>query len=90
MKKSYDKTVRLRCVSCGDTNFEFNDEKTWVKCTRCNREYQGGYDELLALNQGTINTELEETATELKKDLQKEMHNMLKEVFKNNKNIKIK
>ena len=42
---------KLRCATCGsDSHFETNDEKTYIKCTMCNREYLGGYDELLELN----------------------------------------
>jgi ribosomal protein S27E len=59
MKKSYDKTINLKCITCGDSDFEFNDDKTWIKCNRCGREYQGGYDELVELNQEIINLELE-------------------------------
>lgn len=73
MKKSYDKKVQLKCISCGDSDFEFNDDKTWIKCNRCERVYQGGYDELLELNQETINNELEKTKTEISKDIQKDM-----------------
>jgi ribosomal protein S27E len=47
MKDSYNKSIQLRCITCGDKDFEFNEEKTWVKCNRCGKEYLGGYDELV-------------------------------------------
>jgi len=46
---------RLICDTCGSDNcFETNEEKTYVKCEACGREYFGGYDELLELNQTYI------------------------------------
>jgi ribosomal protein S27E len=90
MKKSYDKTISLKCITCGDSNFEFNDDKTWIKCNRCGREYKEGYDELVELNEEIINLELEKTKTEITKDIQKDMEEMLKKTFSGNKNIKLK
>ena len=90
MKKSYDKQVKLRCITCGDTDFESNDDKSWIKCNRCKREYSGGYDELFELNQPTINQEIEETKSEITEDLKKDLTEMMKNTFKGNKNIKFK
>ena len=91
MRKDYNKSIRLRCVVCGsDSDFESNEDKTYIKCTRCNREYLGGYDELVELNQALIDEEVEATKQEVKEDLEKEIHEMLKKAFKGNKYIKIK
>ena len=90
MKKSYDKQIELKCITCGDTNFEFNDDKSWIKCNRCNREYSDGYDELVELNQQTINQQLEETQSEITEDLKNDLNVMLKKTFKGKKNIKFK
>ncbi len=90
MKKSYDKKILLKCITCGDSDFEFNDDKSWIKCNRCNREYSGGYDELVELNQQTINQQIEETKSEITKDLKNDLNEMLKNTFKGNKNIKFK
>ena len=90
MKDSYDKSIQLRCITCGDTDFEFNEDKSWIKCNRCGKEYNGGYDELVELNQENINQVLEKTKEAVGKDLQKEMTNMFKKAFKGNKNIKFK
>ena len=55
MKKNYNKSIQLRCVVCGsDSDFEYNADKTYVKCAKCNREYAAGYDELVELNKGLI------------------------------------
>jgi len=90
MKDSYNKNIQLRCISCGDTDFEFNDDKTWIKCNRCGKEYQGGYDELVELNQENINQELEDTKNEITKDLKDDITQMFRDAFKGNKNIKFK
>lgn len=85
MKDTYDKTIKLKCITCGDSNFEYNDERTWIKCNRCEREYNGGYDELVQLNQENINNELDETKKEIKEDLQKDLSKIFKNAFKNSK-----
>lgn len=52
MKNDYYKNITIRCVVCGsDSNFQFNDDKSYVKCLMCNRKYMGGYEELVELNQ---------------------------------------
>ena len=61
MKNSHNKSILLRCIICGGTNFEFNDDKSWIKCKQCGKEYPEGYDELEKLNQGLINQELDKT-----------------------------
>ena len=91
MKKDYSKSIRLRCIVCGsDSDFECNEDKTYVKCTKCNREYIGGYDELVELNKGLIDEELEQTKEEIACDIHNDLTTMLKNAFKGNKFIKIK
>ena len=91
MKKDYSKIIQLRCVVCGsDSDFESNEDKTYIKCTKCNREYLGGYDELVELNKGLIDEELERAKEEVANDLQHEITSMLKKSFKGNKYFKIK
>lgn len=78
---------KLRCATCGnDSRFEFNEDKTYFKCKKCNREYLGGFNELLELNQETI----EEVKKEMANDVKTEFINKLKDAFRGNKNIKIK
>ena len=59
MKKEY--FLRLRCATCGrEDSFEYNDDKSYVKCTFCNREYFGGIEELKELNEDVIEEVKEE------------------------------
>lgn len=91
MKKDYSKSIQLRCVVCGSADdFEFNDDKSYIKCSKCNREYLGGYDELVELNQSLIDEEINHTKEEIVRDVQDELTAMLKKAFKGNKHFKIK
>lgn len=91
MKKDYSKSIRLRCVVCGsDSDFESNEEKTYIKCTKCNREYLRGYDELVELNKGLIDEEIERTKDEIANDAHDELSAMIKKAFKGNNHFKIK
>lgn len=74
MNKNYDKIIRLRCVVCGsDSDFESNEDRSYIKCNKCNREYLRGYDELANLNQGLINDEIGKTKNQIVEDLEKEL-----------------
>lgn len=91
MNKDYSKSIKLRCVVCGsDSDFESNEDKTYIKCTKCNREYIGGYNELVELNQELIDEEINQTKKETSADLQKDLVSMLKKTLKGNKFIKFK
>ena len=83
MKSNYSKSIRLRCIVCGsDSDFEYNEERTFIKCTRCNKEYFGGYDELVELNQEMIANNLEELKVEVANDLKKELSNSIRRALK--------
>ena len=89
MKKSYDRTIQLRCVVCGsDSDFEYNEDKTFIKCTKCDREYLGGYDEIVELNKDIIDEEVEHIKEEISCDTKDELDAMLKNAFKGNKFFK--
>lgn len=82
MKDSYKIKCSLKCIICGDTNFEYNDDKSWIKCKRCEKKYLGGCDELIELNQDVINQELEKTKKAMEEDLKTEMHDIIMKAFK--------
>ena len=83
LKDSYE--VRLRCATCGcEDQFESNDDKSYIKCTFCNREYFGGIEELKELNEDVI----EEVKEEIKSDAKRYLESELKKIFKGNKHIK--
>lgn len=85
MKTQYE--GKLRCATCkSDSHFDYNDDKSYIKCTYCNREYFDGYDELLQLNQDAIEVVKKTIVNDLEKDFNKKM----KEAFKGNKYLKFK
>lgn len=76
---------------CGsESDFEYNGDKTYIKSKKCNREYPGGYDELVELNRGLIDEELERTKEGIARDAKEEISASIKKVFKGSKFIKIK
>lgn len=79
-------TVFLSCATCGGADFDFNEDKSFVKCKTCNREYTGGYDELVKNNQAQINQAIHETKKVIVEDFRKS----LKDILKGNKQIKFR
>lgn len=90
MKKNYDFTVELRCPICGSTDIDLLEDKSYGKCNKCNKEFPGGYDELVELNQSNIQNVIEAKEAEIKKDIEKDIHDMFKKAFRGNKYIKFK
>ena len=85
LKDNY--TVMLCCATCGsDNHFEFNEDKSYIKCTMCNREYLGGLEELKELNEETF----EELKNQIADDAKSYFQDELRRAFKGNKYIKIK
>ena len=85
LKNSY--MIQLRCVTCGcEDQFEYNDDKSYIKCTFCNREYFGGIEELKECNQEAF----EEIQNKIQADTASYIEDQLKRTFKGNKYIKIK
>lgn len=85
MKEAYN--VKLRCATCGsEDHFEYNEDKSYVKCTLCNREYLGGIEELKAYNEEAFAAVKEEIAEDAKAYIQDE----LRKALKGCKNIKFK
>ena len=85
MKEIY--SGNLRCATCGcEDQFEFNEDKSYIKCTFCNREYLGGVEELKELNAEV----LDEIKEQIEKDAVKHIQDSLKKAFRGNKFVKFK
>nr|DAL04437.1 MAG TPA: zinc ribbon domain protein [Caudoviricetes sp.] len=84
MEKYYE--GKLRCITCAGEDFEFNEDKSYVKCTTCGREYLGGYDELLQYNQDVQ----DEVMNRMKKDAEEMVRSEFEKAFKGLKNITLK
>ena len=85
LKDGYE--TRLRCAICGcEDLFEFNDDKSYIKCTFCNKEYFGGIEDLKELNLKAF----DDAKKEIQKDVNSYFKDHLKKAFKGNKHIKIK
>lgn len=79
MKSNYNKRMKLRGATCGSEDFFLKDENTGeITCTKCNRVYHGGYDELVSENQHVIGEVIEDVKNEVSQDLQKDIKVMLK------------
>lgn len=79
MKTNYDKSIKLICATCGSGDFLAKDEESGkITCTKCNRVYHGGYDELVALNQQVIDDEIENMKDEVRQDIVKDINAMFK------------
>jgi len=78
--------VSLYCATCGQGDFEHNEDKSWMKCKNCGREYQGGIDELATFNQNQIQDAVEEVGQQFIDDFAKRRE----KTFRGNKFIKFK
>ena len=79
MKQNYNKHIKLICATCGSSDFFDKNEKTGViTCKKCNRVYNGGYDEIVELNEKNISAEVESMKREVEQDIIKDLNNMFK------------
>ena len=77
--ENIQETIVPRCATCGYTDhFEFNEDKTYIKCTNCGREYFGGQDELLEYNKEEIEAVKERLQHQIAGQLQKELLKVFK------------
>ena len=83
--KDYGRSVNLLCPTCGGDQFEYDgEEATLFTCASCQREITK--DDLIDENSENIDTNASEIVQEVKKDFE----NQIRDMFKNNKFIKIK
>lgn len=78
--------LTLNCATCGQGDFDHNEDKSWVKCKNCEREYLGGINELADFNQNNI----QDAVNDFGQNLVDEFAKSLESKFKNNKHIKFK
>lgn len=79
----------MRCVVCGsNSDFECNEDQSYIKCRKCNREYMGGYNELVELNKAYIQDEISVMKDDVKQDFENRLRNSLRKSLKGNKYIK--
>ena len=90
MNKKYCGTIQLRCPIWGSIDINVNEDNSYGKCNMCNKEFPGGYDELVELNQATIDASVEDRKAEIAKDFEKELYDRHKNSFKGSKYINIK
>ena len=79
MKQNYNKHIKLICATCGSSDFFDKNEKTGViTCKKCNRVYNGGYDDIVELNEKNLSAEVESMKKEVEQDIIKDLNNMFK------------
>lgn len=79
-------TIKLRCATCGsDDHFEFNEDKSYIKCTMCNREFFGGIEELKDLNAEVF----DEVKNQIEENAKSYIQDELRKAYKDYKNIKL-
>lgn len=79
LKNKYDRSVALRCATCGATHaFETNDETGVITCNKCKHVYQGGKEELIRLNEAHIEEEKRQIVKDVQKDAEKEIQKLFK------------
>ena len=87
-----NRSISLLCPTCGSSEMESlngpHDISELFKCNSCGLEITK--DELMSANQENINTNLDEMKQEAVKDVKSEIEKVLKNTFKDSKNITFK
>lgn len=78
--------VTLYCPTCGLSDFYHDEDKSYIKCNNCEREFHGGLEEVLEYNQKQVDEALEQESEKLLNDFGKTLENQ----FKNNVHFKFK
>ena len=90
MKSKYEMSVPLVCKSCQSKDIYLSEDKRFARCNQCQKEYPGGYDELVSVNQPRIDAELKKLQAKVVKDAEKEMNDMLKKALSGSKFFKMR
>lgn len=90
--EKYSRSITLTCPTCAGTQFEYDEEATSgeapMKCAGCERVLTR--DELKEANAENIEEHLNEDKKQVTQDLQKHLHDTLKNAFRGSKNFRIK
>lgn len=88
----YNRQVTLLCPTCGNDQFAHNGKNgqtsELVTCVGCGLELSK--DDLIRSNSENVDEHVKEIGQEVTKDLQRELHESLKRVFRGSKNIKVR
>lgn len=84
----YRRTVPILCPTCGNDQFEHEDESGSFRCISCDRMFTR--EELTAENDEAMEAELQEMAAEVFKDAAKELRQKLQNSLLGSKHIKFK
>jgi malate/lactate dehydrogenase len=88
----YNREIPAQCPTCGSTQLcsadEVGDDSAIVTCAGCNRSMTRG--DLMEANAESIDLHVREVKEQVTKDVKDEIGKMLRNAFKNNKNITIK
>jgi uncharacterized Zn finger protein (UPF0148 family) len=86
----YTRTISLNCPTCNCTQFSSSEDGTSevITCSSCGRVLTR--DELLRENSENISAHTDEVKSQVIKDVSKQLHDVLRDAFKGNKNIRIK
>lgn len=86
--EKYSRSIKLLCSTCGNGDFEFEDEAGPLRCTSCDRVFTR--DELIRENGEIIESEMDEVKAEILGDVKKELSDSLRKAFSGSKYIKFK
>ncbi|SEI39987.1 hypothetical protein SAMN05216327_101243 [Dyadobacter sp. SG02] len=88
MKNKYQMSVPLVCKSCQSEDIYLSEDKRFARCNQCQKEYPGGYDELVRANKLRIDAEMKKMQAKVVKDAEKKVDDMLKKAFGGGKNFR--
>lgn len=88
--KKYDRSVSLLCPTCGNSEFEYDDEDLGrgIACLSCGRVFSR--NELIEENGDNIEANVEEIGEEVVEDVAKELQAMLQKTFSGSKVFRVK
>ena len=86
--KKYNRSITLLCSTCGNGDFEFDDDTGPLRCVSCDRVFTR--DELIGENGEMIGSEVDEVKAQVFIDVKKELSDSLRKAFSGSKHIKFK